>query len=456
MKREVKFAALLSAAACVTSLPLPAQPQPGSVLWTHGVGSPIVSSPALGADGTVFLGTQYGLIAVTNNGSMASNKWTFSVGVGVNASGSASSPSIAADGTVCFGGNDGKLHAVRPDGSQRWAFQAQGSGGSAAIALDNSIYVVGYLGLNAISDAGAAKWTSIVGGSGNFLSPSVGNGGAIYVGSWDARRFYSFGEDGTTNWSVSLQFVLADSSAIGGDGTIYFTAVHLYAFSSDGTSLWHTTTNDFSGSSPTIARGGTIYVPEATHTLDGVSPSGQVLWRSLEEQGRSDFPATVAAVDAGGTIYYCVSNSIWALNPQGQVQWAVTAPVYPPPGVHYAITSPAIAPDGTLYAALGGVLYAIATGTNGPANSPWPMYRQNPRHTGKVEKPSLQQPKKRSDANFQFQLYAQVGQTQMIQTSTDLATWVPLTNLPITNAPIDVVDLCASNFPSRFYRTVSQ
>ncbi len=452
----MKFAALLSAAAFVTSLPLPAQLQPGTVLWTHGVGSPIVSSPALAADGTVFLGTQYGLIAVTNNGSAASNKWTFSVGVGVNASGSASSPSIAADGTVCFGGNDGKLYAVRPDGSQKWAFQAQGSGGSAAIALDNTIYVVGYLGLNAISDAGAAKWTTIVGGSGNFSSPSIGKDGLIYVASWEAPAFYSFRRDGTTKWTISLPFRTADSSAIGGDGTIYFTAGNLYAFAPDSTNQWNTTTNEFGGGSPTIAKDGTIYVPEATHTLDAVSLSGQVLWQSLQEQGRSDFPATVPAVDAGGTIYYCVSNSIWALNPQGQVQWAVTAPVYPPPGTHYAITSPTIGPDGTLYAALGGVLYAIASGTNGPANSPWPMYRQNCRHTGKVEKPSLQQPKKRSDANFQFQLYAQLGQTQLIQTSTDLAAWISLTNVPVTDVPMDVVDLSASNFPSRFYRTVSQ
>ncbi len=84
------------------------------------------------------------------------------------------------------------------------------------------------------------------------------------------------------------------------------------------------------------------------------------------------------------------------------------------------------------------------------------MYRQNARHTGKREKSSLQQPKKRADANFQFQLYAQVGQTQMIQTSTDLAAWISLTNVAVTNVPMDVVDLSASNFPSRFYRTVSQ
>ena len=148
-------------------------------------------------------------------------------------------------------------------------------------------------------------------------------------------------------------------------------------------------------------------------------------------------------------IYYCVSNSLWALNAQGQVQWAVTSPVEPIPGVYLANTSPVIGPDGTIYAALGSVLYAIC-GTNKLADSAWPMYRQNPRHTGKIEKPSLQQPKKRADANFQFQLYAQIDQTQTVQTSTDLITWICLTNIAVTNVPMDVVDLGASNFLARF------
>ena len=84
------------------------------------------------------------------------------------------------------------------------------------------------------------------------------------------------------------------------------------------------------------------------------------------------------------------------------------------------------------------------------------MYRQNARHTGKIEKPFINLPKKRADANFEFQLYAQIDQTQTVQTSTDLVTWSSLTNVAVTNVPMDVVDLCASNFPSRFYRTLSQ
>jgi len=143
-----------------------------------------------------------------------------------------------------------------------------------------------------------------------------------------------------------------------------------------------------------------------------------------------------------------------AINPQGQLSVIVYAggsPAEPP----LANTSPVIGPDGTIYGALGSKLYAIA-GTNQLANSAWPMYRQNARHTGKIEKASVSQPQKRSDNNFQFQLYAQLGQTQTVQTSTDLTAWTSLTNVTVTNVPMDVVDLSASNFLSRFYRVYSQ
>src|SRR5207253_5882660 len=149
------------------------------------------------------------------------------------------------------------------------------------------------------------------------------------------------------------------------------------------------------------------------------------------------------------------SNSLWALSAGGNVQWTLVTPGDPGPGGYFAVTSPAIGPNGTIYVTLGTKLYAVA-GTSGTAGSLWPMYKQNPRHTGKVEKPSLQQPKKRADANFQFQIYAQLGQTQTDQTSTDLTTWICLTNIAVTNVPMDVVDLGASNFLARFYRTLSQ
>jgi len=117
-------------------------------------------------------------------------------------------------------------------------------------------------------------------------------------------------------------------------------------------------------------------------------------------------------------------------------------------------TSPAIGPDGTIYCAFGSKLFALS-GTNALADSPWPMYHQNPRHTGKVEKPSLNKPQKRSDGGFQFELYGQLSNSYTVQTSTSLLSWCSLTSVLVTNVPMDVVDADATNFPSRFYRALT-
>ena len=83
------------------------------------------------------------------------------------------------------------------------------------------------------------------------------------------------------------------------------------------------------------------------------------------------------------------------------------------------------------------------------------MYRQNLRHTGKVEKPSLNQPQKRSDGGFQFQLQGELGQGYTVLGSTNLNTWTSLTSFVATTVPMDLVDWTATNFPIRFYRASS-
>ncbi len=98
---------------------------------------------------------------------------------------------------------------------------------------------------------------------------------------------------------------------------------------------------------------------------------------------------------------------------------------------------------------------AAFAGTNALADSPWPMYRQNPRHTGKVEKPSLQKPQKRSDANFQLELFGQISNTFNIEASTNLNDWTSVTSVVATAVPMEITDFSASNYPARFYRAVS-
>jgi hypothetical protein len=69
-----------------------------------------------------------------------------------------------------------------------------------------------------------------------------------------------------------------------------------------------------------------------------------------------------------------------------------------------------------------------------------------------LDRPSLAWPQKRGDGNFQFQLNSWVGQTNTVESSSNLTAWSALTSVVVTNVPMPFVDLGASNFPTRYYR----
>jgi len=76
----------------------------------------LCSSPAIGADGTIYVGSwDYNLYAVKPDGTL---RWKFAAGNPVF-----SSPAISADGTIFFGSsNDRHLYAVNSDGTLKWKF----------------------------------------------------------------------------------------------------------------------------------------------------------------------------------------------------------------------------------------------------------------------------------------------------------------------------------------------
>ncbi|MBP9901159.1 MAG: PQQ-like beta-propeller repeat protein [Verrucomicrobia bacterium] len=418
-----------------------AQSPPGTVLWIHNVGSSV--SPAVAPDGTIYLASGTALLAVSNAVTAASNLWSFAAPV-------TSSPAIGVDGTIYFGGYDG-FYAVHPNGTLKWFYGLPGAAGAPAIGFDETIYFQSREYLYALTVAGKLKWKSAMTFPGIYSAPAVGLDGTVYIGSSDEPMLFAFNADGNRRWIREFSSTpIGGSPAINGADSVYVTSSDLYAFSPEGTNLWHT--GEFLTASPVIGKDGTLYIRGfGDNRLYRVSASGQALPTGASD-GIRGHPALCPAIDAGGTVWYWASNTVWALSADGQVlPWTqVIDDGYWSPNV-----SPVIGPDGTMYGARGSRLYAIATGTNGPAGSAWPMYRGNYRHTGKIEKPTLKQPKKRADATFEFQLYAQLGQTNVIETTTNLNTWTSLTSVVVTTVPQPVVDLTGSNFPSRLYRTVS-
>ena len=138
-----------------------------------------------------------------------------------------------------------------------------------------------------------------------------------------------------------------------------------------GTVLWEFETGNWVNSSPTIGSDGTVYVGSIDGKLYAINgKTGVKLWEFETGDGVGSSPA----IDSDGTVYVgSWDNKLYAINGQTGIklwefEWGFRVR-----------SSPTIRSDGTVYVGSeGNKLYAIKTDSKGLANSPWPMFGQNP------------------------------------------------------------------------------
>ncbi|MFH0777825.1 MAG: PQQ-binding-like beta-propeller repeat protein [Candidatus Eisenbacteria bacterium] len=162
------------------------------------------SSPAIGPDGTLYVGTDpygaYGktpvpvdtvFFAVKPDGSL---KWKFAMEDGAE-----SSPAIGPDGTIYVGSYDGNLYAIRDEGSAgvlEWSFPTRGPvDGSPTVDGCGTIYFGSRDStLYALNPDGTLRW-AFPAGAGIECSPTIDENGILYVGTFDGS-LYAFGGGG--------------------------------------------------------------------------------------------------------------------------------------------------------------------------------------------------------------------------------------------------------------------
>ena len=113
----------------------------GTLKWSYLAGDGIHSSPAIGSDGTIYVGSDdYFIYALNPDGTL---KWSYETGAEVK-----SSPAIGSDGTIYVGGDDidistiGYLYAINPDRTLKWMYETRGPvESSPSVANDGTIYV---------------------------------------------------------------------------------------------------------------------------------------------------------------------------------------------------------------------------------------------------------------------------------------------------------------------------
>lgn len=246
--------------------------------------SGIVSTPAVGADGTVYIGSlDNNLYAINANGTL---QWALDTGDQVFAS-----PTIAPDGTIIIGSRSGNVFAVNTDGSIRWVAATEGEIlSSAAIGPDGAVYVGAtdnrLYGLNGAN--GASLWPPFTTQGEIVSSPAIGNGN-VYFGSLDNNVYAVDTETGRSAWATPFQTAaeIISSPAIGQDGTVYIGSFdrRFYAINgATGLAKWQNplVTNSLIAASPAIDGFGNIYITSldgSLYVLSDATSRFDVLWR---------------------------------------------------------------------------------------------------------------------------------------------------------------------------------
>jgi outer membrane protein assembly factor BamB len=307
----------------------------GTLKWSYLTGYRVLGSPSIGADGTVYFGSDdRNIYAINSDGTL---KWTYATSGYVQ-----STPAVDRNGNVYVGSNDGILYAIKSNGVLKWRIITSSMyGSSPAFGADGTIYVGSGDGkLYAVTMDGILKWSYATGGL-IVSSPAIGTDGTIYVGSTDGK-LYAIHTDGTLMWSISAGTYITSSPAIGTDGTIYVGSndYKLYAINANGTIKWSFPTGNAVFSSPAIGADGVIYVGSVDGYLYAVMPNGTSNWCYRTGGIVESSPA----ISADGTIYVgSFDKKIHAINSDGTAKWTYTT------GGSISLSSPAIDAAGTIY-----------------------------------------------------------------------------------------------------------
>ncbi len=326
----------------------------GEVLWTHGGGGPVPSSPAVDAAGVVYVGGN-DLYALNADGSL---RWKYEI------DGSAEGgPTVTDDGMVYICAEE-LVHAVDATGTRQWWWHGSDSSYSSPVVdgLGQALFVrkgpSPQRVLHAVDNLGLEVWTR--GADGH---PALGWDGEIIAGSGNTIR--TLDTNGDTLQVLYLRELLSavvtSNPTVGPNGRLYcgggdwngeeMSNYRLYALTTDGRPLWEYQPSDSVeiGQCPSLGPFGHVYFTQ-DDLLYALNAAGEPQWYYTA----ADHIGTAVTVDAAGSLYFgCDDGKVYALDQDRSLKWQFQtgAPVN---------STPAIGADGTVYVGSDdGYLYAI-------------------------------------------------------------------------------------------------
>jgi hypothetical protein len=283
-----------------------------------------VVRPAVGPDGTVYIvDVGYHLYALSPDGAL---KWIVR---GAGAKGLA----VGADGTI-YTGSESSIKAFNPNGTPKWTFVQNPM---AFILLgpnvgpDGNIYAVATegIGIFSLTPAGALRWTQpetydrrIVDYQEVVFGPNGANQQMYFLAN---NHLKALRLDGSLVFSNPAT---GNQPATGPDGTVYATYTALGAYTPAGSVKWSFTgAINNAATAPDVGPDGVVYFVHNLGTLYAVNPNGSQRWSVVTSEVMEDpiVSPSNAILAMGGIPTYGMSGFFKAVSTTTHNElWRVT------------------------------------------------------------------------------------------------------------------------------------
>lgn len=349
--------------------------------WSTGNG--IFSTPVIGADETIYVGSAdksfYALDPLSG-----ATRWQFPTGECIDSAGC-----VAADGTVYFVSCDAGLYALAPSGEERWRlnlFENRRHFTPSTIFWWEGNVVLGpnhwlYAGNDdfnfyAIEPGRGARWAYLT-GLHIWTAPAFGHDDdSVCFLSFDRHCYKLDRRSGRLLWRTNTGNFVVSSPAIGNDGRIFFGSFdgNVYALHGElGSILWRVPTGGPIYASPALAEDGMLYIGSSDGCLYAIDTgTATVAWSFYT----GDAVRASAAIGrdpeqrCAYLIYFGSGNgTIYCLEPDGTRRWSLSTA-----GEGGEVDSPNI----NASIALGRFGLAAATASGKVFYVPFDYYRSHP------------------------------------------------------------------------------
>ncbi|MEN8209349.1 MAG: PQQ-binding-like beta-propeller repeat protein, partial [Candidatus Fermentibacteria bacterium] len=343
----------------------------GSEIWSFETGDRVVSSPAIGLDGSIICGSLDGFVYSLDQG--GGELWRFAAGGGVY--------SVAAgpDGRI-FAAGDFGICSLDPSGFLLWHNGMTGPVHACPVIIPSGKLYAGSLEgiFYSIDEVNGDVIDSLEAGDCIYLPSSVDSTGRIYFTCDDVCFAVEDNEDELAElWSYRADDDFTGGPVIASDYIYAAAGREIFSFSRDGALLWNSILPSHVYTGPIVSADGTVWAGSGSgniYALEsetgrriGVIPAGAVI-------------TSTPALNVTGSMFFGADNGcLHCFSPSGFSLWKFQT-------LGTVRSSPVIGIDGTVYFGSDDHrIYAVEGSGAGPMTDGWPQYCRNSFNNGFID-----------------------------------------------------------------------